>query len=113
MREPLLTEEARNDLAEIWETIAGARDERTANRMNQRILASCRSKAQFPETGRLREEIALGLRSALVAHTWSSSAPKVRRSSSSGFCMVAATSSKPWVNRADSIREDAGKRYGS
>ena len=66
MREPLLTEEARNDLAEIWETIAGARDERTANWMNQRILASCRSKAQFPETGRLREEIAPGLRSSLV-----------------------------------------------
>lgn len=66
MREPLLTDEARNDLAEIWETIAGARDERTANRMHQRILASCRSKAQFPETGRLREEIAPGLRSSVV-----------------------------------------------
>jgi len=66
MKEPLLTDAAKNDLAEIWATIAEARDERTANRMNRRILASCRSKAQFPETGRSREEIAPGLRSAVV-----------------------------------------------
>ncbi len=63
MKDPLLTDEARNDLAEIWAYIAEARDERTANRMNRQILAACRSKAQFPETGQLREEIAPGLRS--------------------------------------------------
>jgi toxin ParE1/3/4 len=66
MKEPLLTDEAKNDLAEIWATITEARDERTANRMNRRILASCRSKAQFPETGQSREEIAPGLRSTVV-----------------------------------------------
>ena len=51
MKEPLLTDEAKNDLAEIWATIAEARDERTADRMHRKILASCRSKAQFPESG--------------------------------------------------------------
>ncbi len=66
MKEPLITDEARNDLAEIWATIAEARDERTANRMNQKILASCRSKAQFPDTGQSRDEIAPGLRSTAV-----------------------------------------------
>ncbi len=66
MKEPLLTDEAKNDLAEIWAVIADARDERTANRVHQKILASCRSKAQFPETGRLREEISPGLRSVAV-----------------------------------------------
>jgi toxin ParE1/3/4 len=66
MKEPLLTDEAKSDLAEIWATIAEARDERTANRMNRKILASCRAKAQFPETGRSREEIAPGLRSTAV-----------------------------------------------
>src|SRR5471030_225660 len=66
MKEPLLTDEAKNDLAEIWTTIADARDERTANRMNRRILASCHSKAQFPESGQSREEIAPGLRSTVV-----------------------------------------------
>jgi len=66
MKEPLLTDEAKSDLAEIWATIAEARDERTANRMSRRILVSCRSKAQFPETGQSREEIAPGLRSAVV-----------------------------------------------
>jgi toxin ParE1/3/4 len=66
MKEPLLTDEAKNDLAEIWATIAEARDERTANRMNRKILSSCRAKAHFPEIGRSREEIAPGLRSAVV-----------------------------------------------
>ncbi len=66
MQGPTLTDEAKDDVAGIWETIAAARDERTADRMNRRIFASCRSKAQFPETGQLREEIAPGLRSFVV-----------------------------------------------
>ncbi len=66
MKEPSLTDEAKDDLAGIWATIAAARGERTADRMNHRILTSCRSKAQFPETGRLREEIVPGLRSFAV-----------------------------------------------
>ena len=66
MKEPLLTDEARDDLAEIWATIAEARDERTADRMHRKILASCRSKAQFPESGRMRDEILPGLRSVVV-----------------------------------------------
>src|SRR3954463_14705410 len=66
MKEPLLTDEARDDLAEIWATIAEARDERTSDRMNRKILAACRSKAEFPETRRMRDEILPGLRSLVV-----------------------------------------------
>ncbi|SIO23574.1 toxin ParE1/3/4 [Singulisphaera sp. GP187] len=66
MKEPLLTDEAKDDLAEIWATIADARDERTANRIHRKILDACRSKAAFPETGRLREEISPGLRCVVV-----------------------------------------------
>lgn len=66
MTRPILTELARDDLSEIWATIAEARDERTANRMIRRLLSACDSKAEFPETGRLREEIAPGLRSMVV-----------------------------------------------
>jgi toxin ParE1/3/4 len=66
MTQPILTEMAQGDLVDIWATVAEARDERTADRMNQKILATCRSKAAFPETGRLRDEIAPGLRSTVV-----------------------------------------------
>jgi toxin ParE1/3/4 len=63
MNEPTLSDLAKDDLAEIWTTIAQARDERTAERMTRKILAKCRSHAQFPETGRSREDILPGLRS--------------------------------------------------
>jgi toxin ParE1/3/4 len=63
MKEPLISDEAKDDLAEIWAAIAEARDERTADRMLQKILASCRAKALFPDTGEARDEILPGLRS--------------------------------------------------
>ena len=63
MKEPLLSDEAKADLAGIWVDIAEARDERTADRMNSKILSSRRSKAQFPDTGKARDEILPGLRS--------------------------------------------------
>lgn len=66
MMQPILTDMAKDDLVDIWATIAEARDERTADRMNRKILAACLSKAAFPETGRLRDEIAPGLRSTVV-----------------------------------------------
>jgi toxin ParE1/3/4 len=66
MTEPKLSDLAKDDLAEIWATIAAARDERTAERMIRRILDQCRSHSQFPESGRSREEIVPGLRSAPV-----------------------------------------------
>ncbi len=49
MKEPLISDEAKDDLAEIWATIAEARDERAADRMNGKILSSCREKAQFSD----------------------------------------------------------------
>ncbi|MDR3621238.1 MAG: type II toxin-antitoxin system RelE/ParE family toxin [Paludisphaera borealis] len=63
MKEPLISDEAKDDLAEIWATIEEARDERTADRMSRKILSSCRAKALCPDTGRSRDEILPGLRS--------------------------------------------------
>jgi toxin ParE1/3/4 len=67
MNEPRLARRAKNDLQEIWLSIARDRDELTADRVTARILKSCRDHAQFPESGRLREELAPGLRSFPVA----------------------------------------------
>jgi toxin ParE1/3/4 len=66
MNEPLLTDEAREDLAEIWSIIAEARDQRTADDVHRRILEACRLKAEFPETGRIRDDIAPGVRSVVI-----------------------------------------------
>ena len=63
MNEPRLTDRAQDDLREIWFTIASDRDVRTADRMAAKIFDKCCSYAQFPESGRLREEISPGLRS--------------------------------------------------
>ena len=63
MKEPRLTDQAKDDLREIWYSIASRRDERTADRLVTQILDKCHSHAQFPESGRLREEISPGLRS--------------------------------------------------
>jgi toxin ParE1/3/4 len=63
MNEPKLSDLAKDDLTEIWATIAEARDEQTAERMTRAILRKCRSHAQFPESGRLRENISPGVRS--------------------------------------------------
>ena len=59
-----LTQAAKQDLADIWVEIIEARDERSADRMTRRILDICRMKAEFPETGQSREDIAPGIRSA-------------------------------------------------
>jgi len=66
MTRPILAELARDDLSEIWANIAEARDGRTANRMIRTLLSACDSKAELPETGRLREEIAPGPRGTVV-----------------------------------------------
>jgi toxin ParE1/3/4 len=63
MNEPILTDQAKDDLTEIWLAIAQRRDERTADRMNRKILKQCHSHAQFPESGRLRDDLNPGLRS--------------------------------------------------
>lgn len=63
MSEPIISDLAREDLVEIWATIAEARDEKTAEQMTGKILAKCRTHALFPESGRSREEILPGLRS--------------------------------------------------
>jgi toxin ParE1/3/4 len=66
MKEPRLTEQAKNDLLTIWYKIASDRDKKTADRVTGKIFDKCRSYTRFPESGRLRAELAPGLRSFAV-----------------------------------------------
>ena len=63
MKEPELTDQAKDDLREIWYSISRGRDDRTADRVVTQILDTCHDHAQFPEGGRHREELSAGLRS--------------------------------------------------
>jgi toxin ParE1/3/4 len=63
MKEHKLTDQAKDDLRDIWYAVASGRDDRTADRLVTLILDKCRSHAQVPEGGRLREELSAGLRS--------------------------------------------------
>jgi toxin ParE1/3/4 len=67
MKEPTLTDRAKDDLLEIWHRIAANRDERAADRFTAKILDKRQSHAQFPESSPLRTEISPGLRSFPVA----------------------------------------------
>lgn len=67
MSSPKLSDAAKDDLRDIWHAIATRRDERTADSVTAKILARCRSRAGFPESGRSRDELAPRLRSFLVA----------------------------------------------
>jgi toxin ParE1/3/4 len=66
MTGPRLADQAKDDLREIWYAVASGRDERTADRLVTKILDKCQSHAQFPEGGRLREELSPGLRGVSV-----------------------------------------------
>src|SRR5205823_11073101 len=63
MKAPRLTDQAKDDLRDIWYSTSSKRDERAADQLVLQILDKCHSHAQFPESGRLREEISPGLRS--------------------------------------------------
>jgi toxin ParE1/3/4 len=63
MNEPKLSDHAKGDLRQIWYEVASRRGVPAAKRTNAQILKKCRSHAQFPETGRLREDLGPGLRS--------------------------------------------------
>ncbi len=67
MREHKLTNRAKDDLKDIWHDIARRRDDASAERMTAKILHKSRSHAQFPLTGRSREEWGPGLRSFPVS----------------------------------------------
>jgi toxin ParE1/3/4 len=62
VKEPKLTDQAKVDLREFWYSFASDRDERTADRVLTEILDKCLTHAQFPESGRLREELSRSLR---------------------------------------------------
>jgi toxin ParE1/3/4 len=57
--------QARQDLLEIWEFAARGGPDK-ADRLTWAIEEKCRLVAEFPEMGRSRQELAPGVRSALV-----------------------------------------------
>jgi len=65
MKRYRLTPEAENDLDEITGYIANDNPQ-AALRLLDRIQDRCQQLAEMPETGRIREELAEGLRSGLV-----------------------------------------------
>ena len=65
MMEPVITDRAHADLDEMWDQIS-ERDPRAADRLLDRFYAAARTHAQFPESGRSREDVAPGLRSFVV-----------------------------------------------
>lgn len=65
MSEPIITEQARADLDEAWDYLA-ARSPKAADRLIDRFAKGARMHAQFPGSGRPRDEIAPNLRSFVV-----------------------------------------------
>jgi toxin ParE1/3/4 len=62
------TRNARADLTDIWVHIA-LRDEATANRVIDTLVAACSQLGSFPELGRARPDIGPDVRS-LVSERW-------------------------------------------
>lgn len=65
MKEPLITAQAEADLEETWEYVAHGGAAK-ADRFIDRLLKQAGIHAQFPLTGRSREDLAPGLRSFVV-----------------------------------------------
>jgi toxin ParE1/3/4 len=66
MSEPRLTGRAESDLDEAWDHLA-QKNEAAADRLLDNILAQARLHAQFPLTGRPRDDLTPGLRSFVVS----------------------------------------------
>ncbi|CAN5692320.1 type II toxin-antitoxin system RelE/ParE family toxin [soil metagenome] len=66
MIDPIITEQAQADLDESWDYLS-VRSLAAADRLIDRFLEAARIHARFPESGRLREEIAEELRSFVVS----------------------------------------------
>jgi toxin ParE1/3/4 len=67
MRIARLSDQAKNDLAEIWEYIA-EESPSSADRLIQRLVRQYKSLAENPGMGRLRAELRPGLRSFPVGN---------------------------------------------
>jgi toxin ParE1/3/4 len=65
MSEPRITEQAEADLADLWEYLA-PKNREAADRLLDRILERARFHAQFPDMGRMRDDLHPGLRSFVV-----------------------------------------------
>jgi toxin ParE1/3/4 len=62
-----LTDESEQDLADIWAYIA-AENQRAADLFLRKVLAKLRTLAEFPRSGRARDELAAGLRSIPIGN---------------------------------------------
>ena len=62
-----LTDEAEQDLADIWAYVA-ADSERAADLLLRKFLTKMRTLAPFPRSGRARDELSPGLRSIPVGN---------------------------------------------
>ena len=62
-----LTEEAEQDPADIWAYIA-ADNPRAADLFLRKVLGKLRTLAEFPRSGRSRDELARGLRSIPIGN---------------------------------------------
>jgi plasmid stabilization system protein ParE len=65
MSEPIITDAAQADLDEAWAFLA-KRSLKAADRLIDRFIRAARVHAEFPETGRPREDLAPRLRSFVV-----------------------------------------------
>src|SRR4051794_19970957 len=66
MSEPIITDAAQADLDEAWDFLA-RRSPKAADQLIDRFVRKARTHAEFPETGRSREDLGPGLRSFVVA----------------------------------------------
>lgn len=65
MADPILSPQARTDLDEAWDYLA-ERNPDAADRFVEEFWASATRHAQFPLTGRPRDDLRFGLRSFVV-----------------------------------------------
>jgi toxin ParE1/3/4 len=66
MIEPIITDAAQADLDEAWDFLAKS-NPKAADRLIDRFVKAARVHAEFPESGRSREDLAPGLWSFVVA----------------------------------------------
>ena len=66
MAEPIITDEARDDLDAAWDYLA-ARSLKAADRLIDGFVAAARRHAQFPALGQKRDEVAPGPRCFTVS----------------------------------------------
>ncbi len=65
MSDPIITEAAQAELDEAWDFLA-RRSVKSADRLIDRFVSKAKVHAEFPESGRSREDLGPGLRTFVV-----------------------------------------------